>query len=93
MLHIRIKQGHKGGNLSAVVGDTTLFVFNYRRELNAWLFWIPGRSDLDPIVRKQRAFPWEYFEDLCRAVYFLYFDGPLYNSAGVDVVSGKSYVG
>ena len=90
MLHIRIKRDSESSNLAAVNGDTTLFVFNYRHELKAWLFWIPGRSNYDPIKYEQRAFPRLYFKDLCRAVYFLHCGGPLYNSA--DIVSGKSYV-
>lgn len=92
MLHIRIKRDSESSNLAAVEGNTTLFVFDYRHELKAWLFWIPGRSNYDPIKVEQRAFPWEYFKDLCRAVYFLYFGGPLYNSNFIDIVSGKSYV-
>lgn len=92
MLHIQIKRDHDSSNLAAVNGNTTLFVFNYRKILNSWLFWIPGRRNNDPIQYEQRAFPWEFFKDLCMAVYFLYFGGRLYNSDFIDIISGKSYV-
>lgn len=92
MLHISIKRDSESPNLAAMEGNTTLFVFDYRHELKAWLFWIPGRHHTDPIKKEQRAFPWEFFKDLCRAVYFLYFGGPLYNLDFIDIASGKSYI-
>ncbi len=92
MLHISIKRDSESPNLAAMEGNTALFVFDYRYELKAWLFWIPGRSNTDPIKKEQRAFPWEFFKDLCRAVYFLHFGGPLYNHGFVEIISGKSYV-
>lgn len=62
-------------------------MFGYDKEHNEWMFCLRGGI----VYRyEQRAFPWEYFTDLCRAIYFLHWRGPLYNSA--DIVSGKSYV-
>ena len=77
------------GYLYAKYGCAFLFRFIYSKETKCWLFWVSGT------LRKEkpgRAFPWIYFYDLCRAVFFLHYDEPIYKSNCYKVVSGKSYI-
>lgn len=79
----------ENGNLCAYAGILYLFEFRFIPETKAWIFWVPG---LGPKEKEGRAFPWIFFQDLCRAVYFLRYDKPLYTSDSVFILSGKSYV-
>ena len=90
MLTISIKKDGNG-NLMAVTDDAKLFSFAYRKESKGWLFWIPTRGPYDPARKEGRAFPWDYFIDLCRAVAFLKGEA-LGTSETTYIVSGKSYV-
>lgn len=86
-LAIKIKKADDG-NLCAVGNGMPLFEFRYEPEVKAWLFFAGG------IKKKcvQRAFPWTFFYQLCRAIAFLWYDEPLWADWAVEVVSGKSYI-
>ena len=87
MLAIRIKK--QDGNLCAYADNAYLFQFRYLPESKSWKFWVTG---VIPKEKEGRAFPWIFFQDLCRSVYFLKYDEPLFTSNAVTIVSGKSYI-
>ena len=89
MLSIKImKTDH--ANLMAVVDSWKLFEFRYSPEFNCWLFWTEAGARAKE--RAGRAFPWEYFNDLCRSVLFIQYDRPLWETENPKVISGRSYV-
>lgn len=92
MLSIRIKKTSYD-NLVAKVGEHTLFEFRYCPDVNEWRFWMcPIYMNGHTIVKKGRAFPWEYFFELCQVVAFLELNEPLWKTVHPKVVSGKSYI-
>lgn len=85
MLEINIIQC--GCNLAAETEGVHLFEFDYRDTLG-WCFWVKGT--LNPIIKKESGFPWEFFLDLCRSVACIYFEQRLQPDA--RVASGRSLV-
>ena len=59
-----------------------LFQFEWRKKESRWLFWL--RGELDPDSFPGKEFPRKYFEDACRAKYFIKNGGPLPESVTIN---------
>ena len=85
ILDITIKADKYGnGNLFAF-GPYELFQFDWRKETGSWLFWLRGNLDPDSFLGKE--FPMKYFEDACRAKFFIKNGGPMPD--GINIIEGK----
>lgn len=85
-IHVSIKSDRYGCLFAC--STSTLFQFEFRKELHSWLFWL--RGERDPEVFHGKTFPWDFFLDACRAKHFILNGGSLPNVVFVD--SGKDLV-
>lgn len=65
-----------------------LFQFEWRKDEKRWLFWLRGQFDPDSFPEKE--FPMKYFEDACRAKFFIKNGGPMPDSIVID--AGKELI-
>jgi hypothetical protein len=75
------------GNLFAAAGRTTLFRFRQDNVTGPqWRFYPEG--EYQPVIFEGEEFPTEYFENLCKAKYFIEMHVDRYPES-VQVVKGK----
>lgn len=78
---------NSNGNLFANAGLTTLFRFRKENVIGPqWHFFPEG--NYSPVIFYGDEFPWEYFENLCRATFFIYMHVDEYPGE-VKVVQGR----
>jgi hypothetical protein len=76
------------GNLFATAGRTTLFRFRQDNVTGPqWRFYPEG--EYQPVIFAGEEFPKEYFENLCKAKYFIEMHVDRYPES-VQVVKGKN---
>lgn len=85
-LHVTIL-ANKYGSLLAYA-PFALFRFEYRKKEKRWLFWL--RGDLDPDSFPGKTFPQKFFQDACRAMFFVKNGGPL--PEGVIISEGQELI-
>ena len=89
LVNIKIENTSGSCSLTAHAGAILLFYFEYRDWENKWYFW--PNTDFNPTVFDKPEFPMEYFENLCKAKYFICMHIDEYPEE-VNVVAGKKYL-
>lgn len=77
----------ENGNLAAYA-PYELFQFIWRKETLSWLFWL--RGNYNPYSFPGKEFPRKFFEDACRAVFFIKNGGPMPDNA--VIVEGEELI-
>lgn len=88
MLQVEIIRD-KYGCLFACVPSFMLFKFVYRPEKDLWLFWLG--SHFNPVMFAGKKFPEAFFNDACRAKFFILNGGPAMHDS-VKITKGRRYV-
>ena len=92
-IRVKIEQ-NAHGNLFAIVGHPKLYttLFRFKQEDCTgpqWQFYPEG--EYQPVIFEGKEFPKEYFENLCKAKYFICMHIDEYPEE-VNVVAGKKYL-
>ena len=92
-IRIRIEQSAYG-NLFATVGHTKFYttLFRFRQDNVTgpqWRFYPEG--EYQPVIFEGEEFPTEYFENLCKAKYFIEMHVDQYPES-MEVVKGKKFL-
>ena len=88
-IRIGIEQ-NQYGNLFATAGRNTLFRFRQDSVIGPqWMFYPEG--EYAPVIFEGEEFPEEYFNNLCKATYFIQMHVDEYPQS-VEVVKGRKYL-
>ena len=89
-MNIIIKSKDRAFSAYAENDFVPLFHFEYRSEVPAWYFWLRGEANPTIIKGQRKDFPIEFFENACRAKYFIRFEKGINDE--VNIIKAPNYI-